>query len=244
LADVFGGSQISPWTGMGLEELDTPVNVGGFSEANGNFTWVVNNSVPGDLNQIVAFLDALSQSDTDINDHLSNVTYGKRVGTWYSYDATGRIVTKSGADTNGLYFYGVPAADQQSVVFTDDAGDTKTYPFMVSVEAEIGAVAKSDILAWYHSFFAADYNTSGAITVQDSGVADVKGLASTANGDNKIIFAFDYDGDTIGGAAGTNKNCVFICEGDGGAVQAKTLYTITRIATVAFSCSPGVENNV
>ena len=98
-------------------------------------------------------------------------------------------------------------------------------------------------MAWYHSFFAAAYNTAGAVTVQDDQATEVKGMASTANGANKIIFTFDYTGDTVGGTANTNKNCVFLCEGDGGATQAKTLYTITQTATVAFACAPGVENN-
>jgi hypothetical protein len=244
LANVYGGAQISPWTGMGLEELDTPVTISGtFNEADGTFTWVLNNSVPGTLYQCVAFLDALAQTDDDINDHAGNTTNGKRVSTWYTYNAAGKILTRSGADANGLYIYNVPTADQQSIVFTDDAGNTKTYPFSVSVEANVGSTAKGDVNAWYHSYFAADYNTSGAITVKDSGASDVKGLASTADGDNKIIFSFDYSGDTVGGAAGTDKNCVFLCEGDGDATQAKTLYTITEITTVAFACQPATENN-
>ena len=243
LADVYGGAQISPWTGMGLEKLASAVNKDEFAEAAGDFTWVLNNSVPGGLYQMVAFLDALAQVDVDIDDGSETITYGKRVGTWYYYNATGQIVTRSGADSLGLYLYNVPVSDQQLVVFTDDAGNIKSYSFSVSVEANVGATAKADALAWYHSFFAAAYNTSGAITVKDSGAADVKGSASGADGDNNIVFAFDYTGDTVGGAADTDKDCVFLCEGDGGATQAKTLYTITKITTVSFSCAPPVENN-
>lgn len=245
LTAVYGGSQITPWTGMSLTELDTPLVTGGFVEADGNFTWVLYNSVPGSLYQCVAFLDALAQTDDDINDHATNITRGKRVNTWYTYNATGQILTRSGssATSAGLYIQNVPTADQQLVVFTDNWNNTKTYPFSVSVEATVGATAKADVNAWYHSFFTASYNTSAAVTVQDSSATEVKGLASTADGSYKIIFAFDYSGDTIGGPIGTNKNCVFLCEGDGGATQAKTLYTITEITTVAFACSPSVENN-
>lgn len=249
LADVYGAAKISPWglnatKYMTLEEKVTPVVISGFNEADGTFTWVLNNPQNGNLNQMVAFLDALSQTDDDINEHATNVTRGKRVGTWYSYNAEGKVVTRSGADVKGLYLYNVPVADQQRVVFTDDAAGLKTYPFSVSVEAEVGAIAKADVKAWYHGFFAASYNTSGAVTIEDSGDVEVKGMASTANGANKIIFPFDYDGDTVGGPAGTDKNCVFLCEGDGGATQAKTLFTITKITTVAFACAPTVENNV
>jgi len=229
LTAVYGGLQIAPWTGMSLEQLDTPLVSGGFVEADGTFTWVLYNMEGGSLYECVAFLDALAQTDDDINDHASLVTQGKRVGTWYTYNATGQILTR---------------ADQQLVVFTEDDGDLKTYPFSVSVEANIGATAKADANAWYHSFFTGSYNTSAAVTVEDATSAEVKGLASTADVDNKIIFAFDYSGDTVGPeGAGEDKNCVFLCEGDGGATQAKTLYTITEITTVAFTCAPGVENN-
>lgn len=243
LADVYGGSQISPWTGMTLEKLSTPLVVDEFAEDSGTFSWVLNNTENGSIYEMVAFLDALAQTDDDIDSGSETITNGKRVGTWYSYNPSGQILTKSGADDSGLYLYNVPVSDQQLVVFTDDNGDVKSYAFTVSVEANIGSTAKSDANAWYHSFFAADYNTASAITVQDSTATPVKGLASSANADNKIIFSFDYTGDTVGGTANTNKNCVFICEGDGGATQAKTLYTITETTTVSFACSPSAENN-
>jgi hypothetical protein len=243
LADVYGGAQTAPWTGMHLEKLAAPVNRDEFVEAAGDFSWVVVNSGTGSLNEVVAFLDALAQTDDDIDWGTETVTNGKRVNTWYTYTGAGKVLTRSGADSLGLYIYNIPTADQQSIVFTDDAAATKTYSFSVSVEAEIGATAKADANAWYHSFFAANYNTSSGVAVQDSGSSEVKGAASTADGDNKIIFAFDYTGDTVGGDANTDKNCVFLCEGDGGATQAKTLYTITQTSTVAFACAPGVENN-
>ena len=234
LADVYGVGQVTPWTGMTLEKLAVAVNKDEFQEAAGDFTWVLNNSVPGDLNQMVAFLDALSQTDDDIDTGSESDTKGKRVGTWYYYDAAGKVISRSGADSLGLYFYAVPTADKQRVKFTDDAGSLKTYAFEVQVEANIGAIAKADVLAWYHGFLASGYNTAGATTIQDSSSQDVKGLASSADVDNKIVFSYNYTVDT---------DCVFLCEGDGGATQAKTLFTIIEQTTIAFACAPGVENN-
>jgi len=246
LADVYGGSQVAPWTGVTLEELDTPTTKSGFNETDGTFTWILNNTngTPATLDEMVAYLDAIAQTDDDINAHSTNVTNGKRVGVWYSYDAQGRIVTDAPFASEGLFLDNVPTADQQRIVFTDDNGNTKTYPFNVQVEATVGAVAKADANAWYHSHFAAAFNTSGAVTVQDSSSTDVKGLASSADANNKIIFNFDYDGDTLGGTAGTDKDAVFQCEGDGGATQAKTLYTLSRDTVVAFTCAPVAESNV
>ncbi len=245
---------IAPWDTMTLEKLSSPVVRDEFSNQDGTYTfsWVLNNpgtgsnAVPvaaGNLDQMVAFLDALSQDDVDIDDGTETITYGKRVGTWYSYNANGQVVTNSGADTLGLYLYNVPVADQQLVVMTDDSGQEKVYSFTVSVEAMVGATAKADANAWYHSYFAAAYDTAGAVPVQDNGASEVKGNASSSDADYKIIFGFDYTGDTVGGSADTDKDCVFLCEGDGGATQQKTLYTIKKITTVAFACAPGVENN-
>lgn len=244
LANVYGGGQTAPWTGMTLEKLASPQLESGFNEADGNFTWVLHNTGAGTLNQCVAFLDALAQTDDDIDSGALTITNGQRVNTWYSYNATGQIVTKSGADALGLFIEGIQTADEQRVVFTDDAAAIKTRPFSVGISANVGATAKADANAWYHSYFAAAYNTGSAITVLDSSATAIKGLASTANGSNLILKSFDYDGDTVGGTAGTDKDCVFLCEGDGGATQAKTLFTLSRITTVSFTCAPGVENNV
>ena len=248
--DVWGSdansaqSSSGAWANMTLEKLSTAVSRDEFAESAGTFTWVLNNPDGSNLDECVAYLDAIATVTVDIDSGDQTTTIGKDVNTWYTYNAAGQVVTRSGADNLGLYIYNIPTADQQRVVFTDDSGATKTYQFLVGVEANIGSTAKADSNAWYHSFGASDYNTANAITVQDSAGNPVKGLASSANANNLITFNFDYDGDTVLGNAGTNKNCVFLCEGDGGATQAKTLYTLTRSTTIAFTCAPGVENNV
>ena len=249
LANVYGGSQIAPWTGMGLEKLSSAQVETGFNEVDGNFTWVLHNTSNGSLNQCVAFLDALAQTDDDIDDGALTVTNGKRVGTWYTYNAQGQIVTRSGADTLGLFIENIPTADEQRIVFTDDAGNTKTRPFNVSLSIDPGSFAIADTNAWYHAFFlngpgaGDDFNTSGALTVEDASAQPIKGNVSADQVGNKLLRAFDYDGDTIGGTAGTNKDVVIEVEGDGGATAAKTIFTITRTATINVTCAPGLETN-
>ena len=250
LADVYGGSQIAPWTGMTLEKLAVPQVESGFNEADGNFTWVLNNTGNGSLNECVAFLDALAQTDDDIDSGSETNTQGKRVGVWYSYDAQGRILTNSPFTGEGLFLENIPTADEQSVVFTDDAGGTKTRPFNSGIQVTVSANAVADVLCFYHAFFldgpgGNDYNTANALTVQDAAAAEVKGNVSTdqVNGD-RIDFSFAYDTDTIGGTAGTDKDVVFLCEGDGGVTAAKTVFTITRTASIAVSCIPSLETNV
>jgi YD repeat-containing protein len=247
LADVYGGAQVSPWTGMSLEKLAVPVSQGGFNEADGNFTWVLNNTLNGNLDQCVAFLDALAQTDDDSDSGLETITNGKRVATWYTYDAQGRIVTRSGADSLGLFIENLPIADQQSVVFKADNATLKTYPFQVQVNLQVGANAAADANAWYHNFYldgaaGADYGTPDAVTVNNASAAPVKGSVSS---NTTISYAYDYDGNTQAGlAAGIDKDVVALCEGDGGATQAKTVFTISRTAVVNVAVAPGLETNL
>lgn len=250
LADVYGGSQIAPWTGMTLEKLATPQVETGFNESDGSFSWVLNNTAGGTLNQCVAFLDALAQTDDDIDSGFETVTQGQRYSTWYSYNAAGKVVTRSGrGDGLGLFIENLPEADRQSIVFTDDSAATKTFPFNVQVDIAVGADAVLDVLAWYHLFFldgpgANDFNTANALTVEDKDGVEVKGNVSTDAVGSTVSFSFDYDGDTIGGTAGTDKDIVIQVEGDGGVTAAKTVFTLTRTATIPVSCIPAVETNV
>jgi len=246
LDDVYN-DPISPWSGMSLEKLASPITEGGFNEIDGDVTWVLNNANDGTLNQCVAFLDALAQTDDDIDSGSETTTNGKRVATWYTYDAQGRIVTRSGADTNGLFIYDLPIADQQRVVFRADDGSLKTYPFQVQVNLNVGPNAAADANAWYHNFYldgagGLDYGTPDAVTVNDADGDPVKGNVSS----NTIIsYAYDYDGNTQAGlTAGEDKDVVALCEGDGGATQAKTVFTISRDAVVNVTVAPGLETNL
>lgn len=248
IADVYD-TPTGVWATMALNHIPSPVaKTGEFSNDDGTllFSWELINDNTADLDDIVAWLDAFAINSDEADGLAVNTGHlGRDIETWYYYNAAGQVVTKSGVTpaSEGLYINNVPTADQQRVVMTADDGTIKAYSFSVSIEAEIGSVAKADVNAWYHSWFFAAYNTSGAIVVQDTTPAEVKGLASSADGNNKIIFPFDYTGDTNGGPADSDKDCVFLCEGDGGATQAKTLYTITKVTTVAFSCAPATENN-
>ena len=245
LANVYGGAKIAPFTGLTLEKLASPQVETGFNEGSGSFTWTLNNTGGATLEQCVAFLDALEQTDDDIDTAAGTPVNGKRVNTWYSYDAQGRIVTRSGADGNGLFIEGLIGEDKQRVVMTTDAGTTRTYPFFPTVVIDVGPNARADTNAWYHVYFkdgpsTNDFNTANAITVQDKTGANVKGLVSGAN----IDFEFPFDTDTYGGTAGTPKVCVVEVEGNGIATASKTEFTITRIATINVSCQPGLETNL
>lgn len=247
LADVFGGAQIAPWTGMTLEKLAAPQVESGFNETNGNFTWVLNNTLGGTAQQCAAYLDALTLQDADINAGAG--TYNGRKGrVWYVRNASGQVVTAS-IGGEGLFIEGLSVSEKQNVILTDNAGATKTYPFFPEVQITVGAAAVADPLAWYHVYFVdgaggSDFDTGSAVTVNDSSGNPVKGNVAAAAVAGKISFAFAYDTNTQAGlSAGVDKACVVEVEGDGGVAQAITYFTITRSTVVPVTCAPGPDNN-
>ncbi len=256
IADVFGGSQAEPWIGMELEELDSAQSEDGFSQGDGKlYTYVLKNPDDGSvctLDQCVAYLDAIAIQDTDINGHATNTAIGKDVNVWYSYNGAGQIVTQSGMnDSKGLFIEGLVGNDKQRIVQTDDSLAENTYPFYVSVVTNVGAGAVGDTGSWFQTYFDTNYNTDSAVTVQDSSPTDAKTpvgttiFDSTFRSGNTVVYEFDYDNDTLGGTAGTEKDAVMVVEGDGAVTQAKTLYTINNnSSTINITCNPSTENNV
>ena len=244
-----------PGTGnfLGLELLSyaTPQSRTGFSTADGNYTWVLLNPNNLSLNACVAFLDALSTQDVDIDNGTETVTYGKRVDTWYTYDANGRIVTRSGSgDGLGLHIDNIPAADNQRIVQTDDAGAGKVYPFYPAVEIEVGANAIADANAWYHVYYKdgatdQDFGSVNAVTVNDKDGNPVKGSVTADAVGSKITFQYDYAGNSQAGlSGGADKVIIIEVEGDGVATAAQTETTIKNQAVNAATCAPGLEANV
>lgn len=238
LANVYGTGAIPPWTGMGLVKLASPQWESGFNEASGSFTWVVNNTGSGTLDECVAYLDALAQTDDDIDTGSLTVTRGKRVRTWYTYDAAGKVVTRSGADNYGLFIENVPTADRQRMKFTDDNGDLKTYPFMIELRLVVGANASADPNGWYHVWMDNNYGTPSAVTLLDSGGSKMSG---STYGQSTVYLEYDWAG---GYGSGSELPIVAECEGDGIATQAKTEATITEDAIVTVVVSPGLETNM
>lgn len=247
LADVYGGARIAPWTGMSLEKLASPQVETGFNEANGNFTWVLNNTGGGTVQQCAAYLDAVTLQDSDVD--TGTGTYnGKKGRLWYTRNAAGKVVTTS-IDGAGLFIEGLSTAEKQNVIMTDNAGNQKTYPFFPDVQISVGTAALADPLAWYHVWYkdgaaGADFDTASAVAVRDSSGNQVKGNVQANQVGGKISFPYGYDTETDAGlSAGVDKTCIVIVEGDGGAAQATTEFTITRSPVVAVTCAPSSDNN-
>ena len=251
LADVFGGAQIAPWTGMTLEKLAIPQTETGFTDGSADFTWVLNNTAGGSLDQCIAYLDALAMQDADIDAGAG--TYNGRKGrVWYYRDPeTGLIVTTS-IGGEGLFIENLPLVDRQDVEFSDDLNAKKKYPFYPTVAINVGALAKADANAWYQVFYwdgagTADFDTANAVTVNDASANPVKGLCSTADASNIVSFNYDYSSNNQAGLTpDTDKDMIVLVEsyGPGSVAQELARFTVTKISLVPVLCSPITDFNV
>lgn len=240
LVDVYGGAQTAPWTGMTLEKLAAPQTETGFAGADGDFTWTLNNTGGGTLDQCVAYLDAIAQADEVVTTGTASLN-GKDYDTWYTYTATGKVQPVTGADDGlGVFIEGLTGTDKLRVEFLDDSQTTCVYPVYTPVTIELGQNAIDDTNAWFHGYLAADYNTASAVEYDDAATVVVKGSADNTSpfvtGANTFV-DFEHDFTTDGSV-----NIVFLCEGDGGVTQQKTAITLADSA-VSASCVPAVENN-
>ena len=252
LADVFGGAQIAPWTGMNFFRETAPVLRSGFNEADGNFTDTINNTGNGSLAQLRAFLDALMAQDTDENANtgVTGSFQPARADVLYTINATGQLVTRQ-----GLYIQNIAASDNQNIILTDDAGAAKTFPFQNEIRVSVSDAWFDDPNAWYACYFAdgaggLDFDTGNAVIVQDAVAANVVGTpgdarASGIAGSRQVRFTFDYSGNTQAGlGAGIDKDVVFLAEGDGGSIAARATISIVNQAIITASASAAAETNI
>ncbi|MBW4460494.1 MAG: hypothetical protein KME47_09675 [Nodosilinea sp. WJT8-NPBG4] len=247
LSQVYGGSAISPYTGILFTRFASPQTKTGFVQASGLFTDVISNSAGATLAQIRARMDAWMQLDTDIDTNLNGFK-PKRAARLYTIDDVGRLRPRQ-----GLFIENVPTADQQSVAFTDNSGNLKTYPFNVQVTVFVSDAWANDPNAWYQCMFkdgasTADFDTTGAVIVNNASGVPVVGTSSAATGSTgskRIVFSFDYDGNVQAGlVAGIDKVVVFLAEGDGGAQAALAEITITRQSTISAQALSEAETNI
>lgn len=137
--------------------------------------------------------------------------------------------------TQGVFIDGVIAADLNRVVFLDQNGVQRSYPF-----ASAGTLSFNGVLigGYYRMYFTTlpgagnDYGESGAVTVADNAAADIAGTISGST----IAFTFDYDGNVQGGrTAGTDAAVTVVAGNPGSAKPVVATGTIARSKGISIT---------
>lgn len=194
--DTTVGANV-PYTGVDIEFFGSNQNktIGGGSYP---FRKIIdgNNAT---LEQIYTKVQYLLRQASDIDSGAGTVT-GKTAGE-LCYFVGDTLYT-----TLGVFIENILSADINRIVFVDQNGVQRTYPY-----ASAGTLSFNSFLAqggtgYYIMYFmnddagsnlGYDYGTSNAITVNDTSATAISGTISSS----QIPFTYDYDGNIQRGAA-------------------------------------------
>ena len=183
------------------------------------------------LEQIYAKVQYLLRQSADIND---SGNAGAKIGN-IQPDLL-RFVGDTLVTSQSVFIDYVNPADSNRVEFYDDSNTLRVNPYTAA-----GSMQFNNVLVGagssYRLMFSApagagnDYGEAGAITVQDATATPITGTISAGN----IPFTFDYDGDTLGGTAGTDKAVTLIGIRPGFGKFAVATGTLTRSKGITLS---------
>jgi len=202
-------------------------NIGG---TNYNFKIIVDGN-SATLEQIYTKIQYLLRQNTNINTAgtAGSIT-GKTAAALLAFSGDTLVTSQS------VYIDSVHVSDSNRVEFYDDGNVKRTNPYTAAGTLEFNSVlvgAGSSYRLMYAAPAGAgnDYGEAGAITVLDASGNPITGTISSSS----ISFTFDYDGDTLGGTAGTDKGVTVIGIRPGFGTFTVATGTLTRSKNISLS---------
>jgi hypothetical protein len=222
----------SPYTGVTVEYFTANQSrtIAGVSR---NFKTIIKNANGATLEQIYAKIQYLLRQSTDINTAGAG-TAGVKLGKIQS-DLL-KFVGDTLVTSQSVFIDNVLSADSNRVDFYDDSNTVRRNLYTAA-----GVMSFNNVLVGagssYRLMFSApagagnDYGEAGAITVVDASSNPITGTISSGS----ISFTFDYDGDTLGGTAGTDKAVTLIGIKPGTGKFAMATGTLSRSKGISLS---------
>lgn len=219
----------APYSGItvGYYTANQTRNIAGTSR---NFKIIIAGN-GGTLEQIYAKVQYMLRQGTDIN---TGGTAGVKTGK--IQDELLKFVGDTLVTSQSVYIDGVLSQDSNRVEFYDDSNTLRTNLYTAS-----GAMSFNSVLVGagssYRLMYSAptgagnDYGEAGAITVNNAAGSPITGTISAAS----IAFDFDYDGDSAGGTAGTDKAVTLIGIRPGFGKFAMATGTLSRSKGISLS---------
>lgn len=223
----------APYTSMGITYYgsdQTGYDIGAYP-----FRVVVDNTTAqGTLEEVYTFIQRELRKATDIDDGAGTVT-GKTA------DSLCYFVGDTLYTTTGVFINGVIGNDLNRVVFLDQNGVQRTYPYAAAGALAFNAFLASGGTGYYRMFFTNDdagdnlgydYGTANAITVNDDSDTAIAGTIPVGG---VVNFTYDYDGNVQRGAASAGDDApVTVVAGNQGIAK-------PVVATGTISRSKGIS---
>lgn len=183
------------------------------------------------LEQIYAKVQYLLRQSTDIN---TSGTAGVKKGKIQSDLLT--FVGDTLVTSQSVFIDNIQSTDSNRIEFYDDSNTKRTNPYTAAGTMTFNSVlvgAGSSYRLMYSAPAGAgnDYGEAGAITVVNAASAPITGTISSGS----IGFDFDYDNDTAGGTAGTDKAVTLIGIRPGYGKFAVATGTLSRSKGISLS---------
>lgn len=155
-----------------------------------------------------------------------------------------KLKTKLTTD-GGVFIDNYNTADINDLVFVDNSGVERTFPYTASGNITFNNIFQADTDTVYTMYFSvigsANFGDSDAIVVNDAAGTPITG---TLGGLATKAFTFDYDGNVQGGrTAGTDADIVLVALGKASATYEKITGTIVRSTTNTFQLNASLDNN-
>jgi len=181
------------------------------------------------LEQIYTKMQYLLRQNSDIDNGAGSVT-------GQTADLLCGFVGDTLETTVGVFVDAIQSADSNRINFKDVTGTFRANPFTAAGTLNFNAVmvgAGSSYRLFYSAPSGAgnDYGEAGAITVVDASSTAVTGTIASSS----IGFDFDYDGDTAGGTAATDKAVTLIGIRPNSSKFAVATGTLSRSKGLSFS---------
>ena len=153
---------------------------------------------------------------------------------------TRATVNPDGGGT-GVFIEDLDANSVNSVIFTDNTGAERNYPFTAAGTLVFDANLQADADSEFWMYFSSGYGTAGAILVDDASGIDIAG---NVGGAPSLAWSFAYDTNAQGGRTpGTDAAVTVIAIGKETAKFVKTTFTITRAVGQTISLVAALERS-
>lgn len=242
----------APYTGMSITYFSTPQqrNIGG---TNRDFGVIIDGN-SGTAEQIYEFIQYQLRQSGDI-DAGSATVLGQTASELLEFiggaaDGSGTLKTKSVTNPegggSGVYIDNFLAGDTNRIVFVDNLGTERTFPFVATLDLNFSSTLVSDSNPVYRVYFTDgvdagdEFGNSGAILVDDNAGSDMSGAITGST----ISLTFDYDANNQGNRTpGTPANVTVIAIGLESGQHVKATGTINRSTSNSITLTAAIERN-
>lgn len=251
--DLITGS--SPWTGMSVNYYTESVtrSIGGVER----YFKVVIDGNAGNAQQIYEYAQfqlrtgSNIDSQGDINGGVTGSIAEELLEFVGSTLKTKQQTDVGGSGAGGVYIDNFQTADTNNLVFVDDSGVERTFPFVAAGTLLFNDNLQNDTNAVYKLFFTnnnagdndgADFGTENAIIINDNSLNPITGSVSTSA---SIVFDYDYDSNVQRGNDSSGSDIPFtgVAIGLETAQYVVTTGTWTRSTTNAVNFVAALERN-